>query len=77
MTPSAARKLTSADLAEILEGEALDGAVFFERFLSFEQAFYPQNPPEVIDAGREIARELFYLCESKSFQWKDILVIDT
>jgi uncharacterized protein YprB with RNaseH-like and TPR domain len=77
MTPSAARKLTSVDLAEILEGEALDGAVFFERFLSFEQIFFPQNPPGAIDAGGEIARELFYLCESKSFHWKDLLVIDT
>ncbi len=77
MTPSAARKLTSADLAEILEGEALDGAVFFERFLSFEQAFFPKNPPGEIDAGGDIARELFYLCESKNFRWKDLLVIDT
>ncbi len=77
MTPSAVRKLTSADLAEILEGEAFDGAVFFERFLSFEQAFFPQNPPDEVDAGKNIAPELFYLCESKNFQWKDLLVIDT
>jgi len=77
MMPSATRKLTSTDLAEILEGEALDGAVYFERFLSFEQVFFPQNPPDAIDAGNDIARELFYLCESKYFQWKDLLVIDT
>ncbi|HXF48279.1 MAG TPA: ribonuclease H-like domain-containing protein [Verrucomicrobiae bacterium] len=77
MMPSATRKLTSTDLAEILEGEVLDGAVFFERFLSFEQAFFPQKPPDEVDAGGEIARELFYLCESKSFHWKDLLVIDT
>ncbi len=77
MMPSAARKLASADLAEILDGETLDGAVFFERFLSFEQVFFPQNPPDEIDAGENIARELFYLCESKNFQWKDLLVIDT
>lgn len=77
MTPSAAHKLTSADLAEILEGETLDGAVYFERFLSFEQTFFPQNPPDEIDAEKNIAGELFYLCESKNFQWKDLLVIDT
>ena len=77
MMPSATRKLTSTDLAEILEGKALDGAVYFERFLSFEQVFFPQNPPDAIDAENDIARELFYLCESKNFQWKDLLVIDT
>ena len=77
MMPSATRKLTSTDLAEILEGKALDGAVYFERFLSFEQVFFPQNPPDTIDAENDIARELFYLSESKNFQWKDLLVIDT
>ncbi len=77
MTPTAARKLTSADLAEILEGEVLDGAIVFERFCSFEQIFFPQNPPDEIDAGGDIARELFYLCKSKNFDWKDLLVIDT
>ncbi|MGH8003807.1 MAG: hypothetical protein ACRECJ_03680, partial [Limisphaerales bacterium] len=66
MTPTAARKLSSADLAEILEGEALDGAVIFERFYSFEQIFFPQSPPDEIDAGKNIANELFYLCASKS-----------
>ncbi|MCI0330864.1 MAG: ribonuclease H-like domain-containing protein [candidate division Zixibacteria bacterium] len=77
MNPTTARKLTSADLAGILEGEVLDGALFFERFLSFEQAFFPQNPPDEIDAGKNIAGELFYLCESKNFRWRDLLVIDT
>lgn len=61
MTPTAARKLTCADWAEILEGEVVDGAVVFERFYSFEQIFFPQNPPGEIDAGKDIARELFYL----------------
>ena len=77
MTPSAARKLTSADLAEILEGEVLDGAIIFERFFSFQQIFFPQNPPEEIAAGQKIASELFYLCESNNFYWKDLLVVDT
>lgn len=77
MTPMAARKLSSADLAGILEGEAFDGAVFFERFISFEQVFFPQTPPVEIDSGKPIARELFYLCASNNFRWKDILVIDT
>ena len=77
MTPNTARKLTSVDLAEILEGEVLDGAIIFEHFYSFEQIFFPQNPPDEIDAGENIAGELFYLCENKSFQWKDLLVIDT
>lgn len=77
MSPLATRKLTGADLAEILEGEVLDGAVFFERSFSFEQIFFPQTPPDEIDAGGNIAGELFYLCANKNFHWKDLLVIDT
>ena len=77
MTSLAAQKLTAADLAEILEGEVVDGAILFERFYSFEQIFFPQNPPDEIDAEKNIACELFYLCENNDFRWKDLLVIDT
>jgi hypothetical protein len=77
MSPATGRKLSPADLAEILEGEVLEGAITFEHFFPFEQVFHPQNPPEALHCENQIAPELFYLCGEKSFQWKDILIIDT
>jgi uncharacterized protein YprB with RNaseH-like and TPR domain len=77
MSPATGRKLSPADLAEILEGEVLEGAVLFERFFPFGQVFHPNNPPAALDHENEIAPELFYLCEKKEFRWKDILIIDT
>jgi len=75
--PSAARKLSTADLAEILEGDVLDGSVVLDRFFPFEQLFHPKTPPESFDTTKKIAPELFYLCEQKDFHWKDILIFDT
>lgn len=75
--PAAARKLSPADLAEILEGEILDNAVVFDRFFPFDQLFYPKNALEGNFADKAIAPELFYLCDQNNFQWKDILIFDT
>lgn len=77
MSPATSHKLSAPDLAEILEGEALGNTVVFEHFLPFEQVFHPNNPPDALNHEKAIAPELFYLCEEKSFQWKDILIIDT